>query len=68
VSFVTEGTSHAIGFVENGQDAVNLVNCLNGGQSVSVTESGGRLAVVPDQSDAEVLKQLAAEDAPEGPK
>ena len=62
VSFVAEGRDCAIGSFERGQDAVDLVNCLNGGQPVVATDDGvGWLGTVPGPSDAEMMRQLSAE-------
>lgn len=63
VSFSTETTNTQLGDFERGQDAVDLVNALNGGQSATVTdEKPGWLGVTPGPSDAELLRQLQAEE------
>jgi hypothetical protein len=65
VEFVAPNVRRTIGFFEKGQDAVDLVNCLNGGQPVQTTEDprGGKLGVIPGVSDADLTKQLLAEEA-----
>ena len=65
VEFVAQGRQTTIGFLEKGQDAVDLVNCLNGGQPAVVTEDsrGGKLGVTPGVSDADLMKQLETEEA-----
>jgi hypothetical protein len=67
VAFVGEGQNNTIGFFEKGQDAVDLVNCLNGGQSVVATEEQrGKIGVTPQQSDEELMRQLSQEPVQPG--
>lgn len=63
VMFVGDGLSNKIGEFERGQDAVDLVNALNGGSSAVVTEEEhGLLGVAPQPSDAELMEQLKAQE------
>jgi hypothetical protein len=64
VEFVVAGRSHVIATSRSGQDAVDLVNCLNGGQPVGVTEKKpGTLRAAPPPSLEELQKQMTALEA-----
>lgn len=66
VEFVTTSTQRTIGFFADGQGAADLVNSLNGGQAAAVTEQRrGKLGVMPQKSDEELLKQLQTLEANE---
>jgi len=68
VLFSTPTSSTNLGDFKRGQDAVDLVNALNGGQSAIVTdEKPGWLGVTPGLSDAEMLKQLQGDDPAPAP-
>jgi hypothetical protein len=68
VLFSTETASTQLGSFARGQDAVDLVNALNGGQPATVhDEKPGWLGVTPGLSDAELLKQLQGDDPAKPP-